>query len=178
MSKSYSFVELCQALRKSQVFMRNLQSGLDLFIAPNSDRYGEAYLNFLQKVVALRTLNIAVEDIRDLFIKEKRIMEMLHVDTASDSPTWYLDGCELHSSSESRLFLTGYDVGVPLYSGNVQPQLNFDGEPRELFTGPDMGEDVREFCKNYWRQLEKLKRRILEEKQVLRSALAWADRAI
>ncbi len=178
MSKSLTFSELCQGLKKPQVFVRNLQSGLDMYVAGQADRYAEPYVRFMQKIVALRTLNISVEDIRDLFIKEKRIMEMLHVDTASDSPTWYLDHCEANGHSESKLFLTSYDVGVPLYSGNVQPQLNFDGEPRELFSGPAMGENVREFCKMYWRQLEKMKRRIQDEKQVLRNALNWADRAL
>lgn len=173
-----SFTELCQVLKKPQVYVRSLQTGLDMYVAGQTDRYADAYLVFMQKIVALRTLNISVEDIRDLFIKEKRIMEMLHVDTASDSPTWYLDHCEINGNSETKLFLTSYDLGVPLYSGNVQPQLNFDGEPRELFSGPAMGEDVREFCKLYWRQLEKVKRRVQDEKQVLRYALYWADRAI
>lgn len=178
MPKSYTFPELCQALKKSQVYVRNLQSGLDMLAAGEADRYHEPYFRFMQKVVALRTLSIPLEDIRDLFIREKRIMEMLHVDTASDSPTWFLDHCELNGHSESRLFLTSYDLGVPIYSGQVQPQLNFDGEPRELFSGPAMGEDVREFCRVYWRQLEKLKRRIQDEKAVLRNALSWAEKAV
>lgn len=178
MSKTYTFSELCTSLKKPQVYVRNLQTGLDMYSAVNGERYSEPYFRFFQKIVALRTLNISLEDIRDLFIKEKRIMEMLHVDTASDSPTWFLDNCEFDGRSDSRLFLTSYDLGVPLYSGQVQPQLNFEGERKELFTGPAMGEDVREFCKVYWRQLEKLKRRIQDEKQVLRNALYWADRAL
>jgi hypothetical protein len=176
MPKTYTFAELCQALKKSQVYVRNLQTGLDMYVAGNGDRYTEPYVNFMQKVVALRTLNISIEDIRDLFIREKRIMEMLHADTATDSPTWYLDGCEINGRSDTKLFLTSYDLGVPVHSGMAQANLNFQGH-RELFTGPAMGENVREFCQAYCRQLEKIKRRIQDEKQVLRNALAWAERA-
>ena len=176
MAKSYSFPELCQALGRSQVAVRNLQTGLDMFVSSNGDRYSDAYLQFMQKVVALRTLNIPLEDIRDLFIKEKRIMEMLHVDSASDSPTWYLDHCHGGERTASELFLTGYDVGAPLHSGRIQVNLNFHRTGKELFSGPAMGEDVNEFCLAYTRQLEKMKRRIQEERQVLRRALAWADR--
>ncbi len=178
MPESRTFAEVCDALRKTQVYVRSLQSGLDLYLPGEGERYSEAYFRFLRKVVALRTLNISIEDIRDLFIKEKRIMEMLHVDTASDSRTWYLDGCEVSGSSESKLFLTSYDLGVPLYSDQVQPQLNFDGSQRELFSGPAMGEDIRKFRKQYWLHLEKVKRRVQSQKQVLRDALTWADRVI
>ena len=177
MANTYSFPELCRALRKSQIFVRNLQTGLDLYVAGNSDRYPEAYFAFMFKVVALRAANIPVEDIRDLFLREKRIQEMLHVDTLSESPLWYLAHCDLSGWSESRLFLTGYDVGQPIASGVIQSHLNFDGLRKgELFSGPAMGEDLREFCRVYWRGLEKVRARIIQEKQSLRAALSWLER--
>ena len=176
MAKTYSFPELCQSLGKAHMYVRNLQTGLDMYIPGNSERYSDAYLQFMLKIVALRTLNISLEDIRDLFIKEKRILEMLHVDSSSDSPTWYLDSCQNGDRSESNLFLTGYDVGAPLHSGKVQVHLNFSHSGKELFSGQAMGEDVNAFCKVYSRQLERLKRRMQEERLVVRRALAWADR--
>ena len=176
MAKTYSFPELCQALGKSQLYVRNLQTGLDMYVPGNGTRYADAYVQFMSKIVALRTLNIPLEDIRDLFIKEKRILEMLHVDSSSESPTWYLDACQAGDREESELFLTGYDVGAPLHSGKVQAHLNFSQTGKELFSGPAMGEDVNEFCKVYSRQLERLKRRMQEERIVVRRALAWADR--
>lgn len=176
MTELMTFAEVCKELKRTQVTIRNLQTGLDMYIPRDPERYSPSYHAFLFKVVALRMLNIPVDDIRDLFIREKRILEMLHADTLTDSPTWYLDQCDMNGKSESRLFLTGYDLGVPVHSGRMQPHLNFDGRKRELFSGPDMGENIREFCDTYCRHLEKLKSRIQSEKLVLRQALAWADR--
>lgn len=175
--KSYSFPELCQALRKSQLYVRGLQTGLDLYVAGQAERYPEAYCAFLFKIVALRTANVSLDDLRDLFVREKRIQEMLHVDTLSDSPFWFLLTCDLGGWSESRLFLTGYELGHPIHKGIAQSHLNFDGDNKgELFSGPDMGEDLRAFCRAYWRSVEKLKVRIQQEKQSLRAALNWLER--
>lgn len=177
MARSYSFAELAHALRKSQLYVRNLQTGLDLYVAGQADRYPETYFSFLFKIVALRTANIQLDDLRDLFLREKRIQEMLHVDTLTDSRLWYLASCDLGGWSESRLFLTGYDFGQPIASGVVQSHLNFDVHTKgELFSGKAMGEDVRDFCLLYWRSLEKLKSRILHEKQSLRASMNWLER--
>ncbi len=177
MPASYSFPELCTALRESQLYVRGLQTGLDLYVAGNGRRYSEAYYAFMFKVVALRAANVPLEDVRELFLREKRIQEMLHVDTLSESPDWFLSSCDLGGWSESRLFLTGYDLGQPIASGVVQSHLNFEGETKgELFSGPAMGEDLREFCRVYARSVEKLKARLAREKQALRSALNWLER--
>jgi hypothetical protein len=177
MGRSYSFPELCQALRKSQVFVRNLQSGLDLPILRGDERHAEPYLAFLQKIVALRTLGIPLEDLRDLFLREKKIMEMLHVDTHTDSPTWYLDGCQHDGRSERRLFLTSHDVGFSLHEEAVQPCLNFGERNPELFSRHEMGEDLRAYCRTYVRQVQKMKARLEAEKITVRQALLWAEKS-
>jgi hypothetical protein len=177
MDRTYSFADLCQALRRSQVFVRHLQSGLDLPVLRGEARYPEPYCIFLQKIVALRTLGIALEDLRDLFLREKKILEMLHVDTQTDSPTWYLDSCQLDGRSERRLFLTSHDVGFPLHAGVVQPALNFGDRNPELFSRREMGEDLTSFCQVYVRHLQRMKSRLEAEKISVRLALSWADRA-
>lgn len=177
MPRTYSFSELCHALRKPQLYVRGLQTGLDLYVPGQADRYPETYHAFMFKIVALRAANIPLDDLRELFLREKRIQEMLHVDTLTESPLWYLASCDLGGWSESRLFLTGHDLGQPIASGVLQVHLNFDGDTKgELFSGPAMGEDIREFCRSYWRTLEKLKTRILQERQALRASLNWLER--
>ena len=53
--------------------------------------YSNAYLEFLRALVTLRTLNISEESLRDLWHLEKKLLQLIHVDSAG-SPTWFCDG--------------------------------------------------------------------------------------
>jgi hypothetical protein len=78
--------------------------------------------------------------------KEKQILRLLHVDSPGNSPTWYLDACALPDAKkglETRLLLSGYDLGFRLDATAVQDALDFGAREKELFKGADMGEDVR-----------------------------------
>jgi hypothetical protein len=191
MGKTYTFGELCKAVGKATTTVRNMQTALDLYVPSSApvhrgsrarrsarDRYSGAYLRFLRKVIALRTFNVPMEDIHALFLKEKKILELLHFDTMTTSPTWYLDACGPGEMSENHLLLTGYNLDFPLASEAIQSNLNFGRKDAELFAGAEMGEDVRRVLRLYLKLLRKIRARIETEKPVLVHALAWARSAL
>lgn len=197
----YSFVDMCRELGKPPVYVRGLQQALGLAV-PKRQRaasaswkegkgtpakaknwidgegdYAEAYSKFLQKVVALRTFNIQMPTICELFSKERKILELLHFDTISDSPTWYLDACAEGAHSDRHLLLTGHDLGFPLAARAIQSNLDFAERSKELFEGPEMGEDVRRILESYLVLLQDVRERIHMEKRVLLNALMWSEQA-
>jgi len=177
MADRYTFNEVCQTLGKSRLDVRNLQKLLGLHVPPAESGYDTAYVNFMQKVVSLRSFSIPLEDIRELFDKEKKILSMLHVDTLTASPTWYLDSCAKAGHSPSRLLLSGYDFGFPIASGIIQANLNFRSDQAELFSGTEMGEDINRVVSPYLKLVARVRERVLSEERVLENALLWSERA-
>jgi len=173
----YSFAEMCQGVGKPPVYVRRLQHGLGLHVADKPEEYSGAYFIFMEKVVALRTFNVPLSEIRDLFAREKRILELLHFDSMSESPTWYLDACASLSQSPSRLLLTGHDLGFPIRGKAVQANLDFSDRESELFAGVEMGEDVHRILRLYVKEVAKIKEKVQSEEPVLKNALAWSVRA-
>ncbi|HPF98743.1 MAG TPA: hypothetical protein PLE77_01650 [Kiritimatiellia bacterium] len=178
MAEKYTFNELCRTTGRPPAYIRSLQIALDLHIPDKKSGYPPAYLYFMEKVVALRVLSVKVDDISDLFRKERKILELLNVDCLSESDTWYLDSCGTVSDRpDRRLLLTDHDLGFPLNAHAVQSNLDFGGKAPELFKAEEMGEDVRHVLKTYLRQLEKIREKARAEEEVLRNALAWAAQA-
>lgn len=176
MAKRHSFYALCKNTGKSSAYVRRLQRDLDM-PADGKQGYTEGYLHFMKKVVALRSLSVPTDEIHDLLFKEKKILEMLNVDTLGDSPTWYVDAPVGAGVSASRLMLTGQDLGFPVRDGAIQSHLDFGGKENELFEGGEMGEDVRRVLGLYVEALKKIEMRVRSERRVLKSALEWAREA-
>lgn len=101
----HTLVDLAKALNRSVVYLSGLLSRLELPTFHNAG-YSEAYLAFLQMVVC--TLSITEETLRDLWHIEKKLLVLLHADSAG-SPTWFLDSCGAPTSPKRRLLLTNYD---------------------------------------------------------------------
>ncbi|MBU0676923.1 MAG: hypothetical protein KJ626_02310 [Verrucomicrobia bacterium] len=177
-NSTYSFSELCEELRKSSMYVMNIQRALELYTPTKEEGYSEPYLVFLQKIISLRTFSIPMDEIVDLFKKEKKILELLHIDSISDSPTWYLDACVQNEPTSRHLLLTGHDLGVPLNSGTVQSNLDFRDRQPELFSQAETGEDVTRILKLYLDLLDKITARVELEKPVLSNALIWASETL
>ena len=176
MASKFTFNEFCKAAGKPAPLIHSLQTNLDLYVPGKQDGYTEAYLIFMEKVVAMRTFSVPVDEIADLFRKEKKILELLHVDTITDSPTWYLDACKREDGrSDSRLLLTGHDLGFPIAAKTIQSNLDFGDRDPELFNSREMGEDVCKILRMYLKLLEKIKSRIRTEKPVIERALFWSE---
>jgi len=184
MTENYTFAELCDALGKSSAYVRNLQRILKIHVPGRNefthgttngcDNYPEGYFRFLQKVVALRTFNVPTQDIHALFEKEKKILELLHFDSMTESPTWYLDSCGLNGDSVNHLLLTGFDLGFPITAEVIQSNLDFRERERELFARVEMGEDVKYVMSLYLKTTRRIMARVRSEEPVLRDALTWA----
>jgi len=168
---------MCQTVGKSPAYVRHLQRHLDLHVPAEENGYSEAYAYFIQKIVALRAFSVPISLVRELFEKEKRLLELLHFDTISESQTWYLDSCIGTEHRDSRLLLTGHELGFPVETGVIQANLNFRVREPELFTGVEMGEDVRHVLRTYLKLLAKVRGVVTRESQVLKDALSWAERA-
>ena len=146
----HSLGDMAKAFNRFPVQLSTLQKQ---FALPPmvGDGYSDAYLVFLRTVISLRSLNISDDAILDLWHLEKKLLQLLNADSTG-SATWFLDECGLTTHANRRLLLSNYDIGMSLDSQGVQPGLNFDKKPRELFAGTEMGEDamrvLREILKN------------------------------
>ena len=175
---SLTFSDICKTCGKSQTYVRNLQKSMGLPVLDQDSRYLSSYLCFLQKVISLRTFGVPLDDILELFTKEKGILCLLKMDALSNSPTWYLDQCDASGNADYRFFLTGYNVGFPVAGGCVQSNLDFGKREKELFNAKEMGEDVQRALDSYLKLLPKIKSRIIQEKPVLEQALKWGKEAL
>jgi hypothetical protein len=82
----HSLGDMSKSLNRAAVYVSGLQARFEL---PGMEgvTHSNAYLEFLRAIVALRTLNIAEETLRDLWHLEKILLQLLHVDSTG-SPTW------------------------------------------------------------------------------------------
>ncbi|NIY16038.1 MAG: hypothetical protein GWM98_14645, partial [Nitrospinaceae bacterium] len=172
--EEYSFSEFCSALGKSPRYIRPLQIALGLHIPGRKDTYPENYLSFMRKVVSMRAFNVPIDDIKELLKKEVKILQMLHLDTVSDCPTWFMGNSDWQRQSRTHLLLTGIDLGFDFVEGEVQWNLNFRERTPELFHGHEMGEDIHHVIELYLKLLKKIDDRVRNERRVLLDALAWA----
>jgi hypothetical protein len=159
-------------LNRSPVYLAGLQKRFALPVF-EAAAYSNAYLVFLRAVIALRTLNIAEESLLDLWHLEKKLLQLLHADSAG-SPTWFLDSCGAITGRDRRLLLTNYDLGVPLTASEVQTGLNFAQSLPELFAGQEMGEDTLRVLREALKLRSRILADIATELPHVRTALKWA----
>jgi hypothetical protein len=160
--------------------LKGLQKSLGLHV-PEDGVYPEAYCRFLVKIVALQALHVSRAAITDIFEKERQILRLLHVDSLSSSPTWYLDACaqpETRAALATRLLLSGYDLGFTLDTTALQDTLDFGSREKELFKGKEMGEDVRNLLSDYLRMLSAIRQVVSAEIPAIRNALSWASKVL
>lgn len=174
---TFTVRQLSEKLGKDPLYVRNVQKTLNLHV-PDGEGYSLAYLRFLRKIIALRTFSVPMDDIVRLFEIEKKLLRLLRADTHSSSPTWYLDACAGRGQHESRLLLTGYDLGVPVAGGTIQTSLDFGDMPPELFEGEEMGEDIGRILDQYLKLVDKTRHRTRNESPILRHALSWARQTL
>ena len=172
-SATVGFDAMCEAVGKPPLYIRQLQ-GTFALPTPAGHQYSPAYVTFVGKLVWLRTFSVPVDEIEDLLNREKRLLELLHVDTTTASPTWYLDQCDQSGRLSHRLLLTGHDVGFALGARAIQAGFDFGRKQRELFSGHEMGEDARRVVDAYLKARKRVLDRVRDQQRVLRAALAWA----
>lgn len=164
--------DMSKALNRAAVYVSGLQARFELPVMEGA-AYSAAYLEFLRSVVALRTLNITEDTLRDLWHLEKKLLQLLHVDSAG-SRSWFLDSCGASTHPERRLLLTNHDLGVPLTGSEVQTGLNFANSLPELFAGKEMGEDALRVLRECMKIRARILTDIATELPHIRAALKWA----
>ena len=165
--------DMAKALNRFPVQLTTLQKQFTL-PAFEGAGYSDAYLAFLRTIISLRSLNISDDAILDLWHLEKKLLQLLHADSTG-SATWFLDECGRTTHPNRRLLLSNYDIGRDLDSQGVQPGLNFDQKPRELFAGTEMGEDAMRVLRDILKNRNRILSDIATELPHLRATAKWAS---
>jgi len=165
---------MAKTLNRSAVYLHGLQARFEL-PAFEGAAYSDAYLAFLRTVVFLRMLNVSEESLRDLWHLEKKLLQLLHVDSTG-SPTWFLDACGRTTHPRRRLLLTNHDMGVALPSRTLQLGLNFATDLPELFGGKEMGEDALRVLGDYLKLHTRIQADVNAEVPLVRAAARWSAR--
>ena len=166
-----SFGDIAKALNRSTVYLSGLQKRFELPTLEGS-AYSDAYVAFLRGVINLRTFEISEETLRDLWHLEKKLLQLLHVDSTG-SRTWFLDSCGATTHPEHRLLLTNHDLGVPLTGSEVQTGLNFSASLPELFAGKEMGEDALRVFRECLKHRTRILADLATELPHIRAAVRW-----
>lgn len=166
--------EMAKTLNRSAVYLHGVQARFEL-PAMEGAGYTEAYLAFLRTVVFLRMLNVSEESLRDLWHLEKKLLQLLHVDSTG-SPTWFLDACGRRTHPRRRLLLTNHDMGVALPSRTLQLGLNFAADLPELFAAKEMGEDALRVLGDYLKHQTRIQADVSVEVPLVRAATRWSRR--
>ena len=167
-----SFGDIAKALNRSPVYLSGLQKRFEL-PALEGSAYSDAYVAFLRGVINLRTFDISEESLRDLWQLEKKLLQLLHVDSTG-SRTWFLDSCGATNNSSHRLLLTNHDLGVAVPARELQLGLNFSSKSPELFPGAEMGEDALRALNKYIPEHNRIMAAITAELPHVRTAVKWA----
>jgi hypothetical protein len=168
--------DMAKALNRSLVYLHGLQARFELPSFEGTG-YSDPYLAFLRTIVFLRLLSVTEESLRQLWHLEKKLLQLLHVDTTG-SPTWFLDACGPTTHARRRLLLSNHDMGVSLTPRTVQLGLNFAKDLPELFAGKEMGEDALRVLRDYLKLYTRMQTDVGAELPLLRSAIRWSKRVI
>ncbi|MGD9745037.1 MAG: hypothetical protein AB7I98_00060 [Verrucomicrobiales bacterium] len=170
----HTLADLAKVLNRSAVYVSSLQSRFELPVFP-ADGYSDAYFAFLRGVCRLRTLAVSEETLRDLWQIEKKLLQLVHVDSTG-SPTWLIDSCGATTTPSRRLLLSNFDMGVVIQAKEVQLGLNFATTSPELFKGHEMGEDAVRVLNDYRKAYARILAQVKSERENVREVLAWSNR--
>ena len=169
-----TLADMAKALNRSPVYLHGLQTRFELPVREGAG-YSDACFALLRVIVYLRALNVSEESLRDLWHLEKKLLQLLHMDSTG-SPMWFLDACGQPGHPRRRLLLTNYDLGVEVPTGTLQLGLNFADALPELFVGKEMGEDALRVLGEYLKLYSRIRTDVGAETQLLRAAVTWSKR--
>jgi hypothetical protein len=170
----HTLAEIATALNRSPQFLRGVQARLSLPTFDGS-AYSPSYFAFFRTVVYLRALGTSDDSLRELWIVEKKLLQLQHADSTG-SPTWFLDSCGATTNPRHRLLLSNYDLGVEVPARALQLGLNFskDSLP-ELFAGAEKREDALRVLGDYLKLYARIRDDLATQDPLLREAMQWAS---
>ena len=170
----HTFADIARRLNRPAVVISGLQSRFEL-PALDGPAYSDAYLAFLRILVSLRTLGIAEDRLLRVWHLEKKLLQLLHVDSTG-SKTWFLDSCGAITRRDRRLLLSNYDIGIAVPAHALQLGLNFAEKLPELFAGKEMGEDALRVLNAIIPIQTAIRSDVAAELPHLRETVKWAAR--
>jgi hypothetical protein len=170
----HTLADIAQRLNRPAVVISGFQNRFEL-PALEGAGYSDAYLAFLRTLVFLRTLGIAEDRLLRLWALEKKLLQLLHVDSTG-SRTWFLDSCGAITRRDRRLLLSNYDIGIAVPAHALQLGLNFAPTLPELFPGKEMGEDALRVLNDIIPLQAAIRTDVAAELPHLRETVKWAAR--
>ena len=163
---------LARKVGKSAPYVMTLQKKFGL---PISTNYPKGYVVLLKKLIYLSICSVPDKDIKSLLTKEKKLLELLKVDSLHEGELWFEGMCTMNHGS-SRLLFTGHDLGHPVDCQSVQTGLDFSEREKELFGAAEMGASALKELQRYAEIHNLVKARLRQERSVVRAALKWVSR--
>ncbi|MDP6490393.1 MAG: hypothetical protein QGH42_03405 [Kiritimatiellia bacterium] len=160
---------LAEVVGKSVPFVMTLQKKYGLTACA---QYGGGYAVLISKLLYLSICAVPTKDIKELLKRERRLLELLKVDSIHNCKDWFESLCSM-KSGPTRLLLSGYDIGYDLADNMVQTGLDFSDRDRELFHDHEMGSDALVGLKLYSKIVDKVCERVKVEVPVMEDALHW-----
>ena len=137
--------EMAKVVGKSGAYIMTLQKKFGL---PASKDYPDGYATLVKKLVYLSICSVPDKDIKALLTKERKLLELLKVDSLHDGSLWFESICCM-KSGPTRLLLTGHDLGQPVECNTIQTGLDFSERDKELFQAAEMGASALRELKGY-----------------------------
>jgi len=161
--------EMADRVGKSAPYVMTLQKKFGL---PSSKDYPDGYAVLVKKLIYLSICSVPDKEIKSLLSKEKKLLELLKVDSLHDGELWFEGMCTMKHGS-TRLLLTGHDLGHPVDCQTIQTGLDFSEREKELFQPLEMGASALRELQRYAEVLNKIMERIGLESPVVEAALKW-----
>jgi hypothetical protein len=143
------------------------------FALPVCKAYSSGYAVLVKKLVFLDACSVPARDSLALLTAEKRLLELLKVDSLDPSPEWFENLCTM-KSGPNRLLLSGYDLER---KSGVQPGLDFSEREKELFGHQEMGADAIRALNLCREATAAVQARLAQELPLLSAALKWGRKA-
>ena len=115
----------------------------------------------------------ASKDIKSLLSKERKLLELLKVDSLQDGGLWFEAMCTM-KHGPTRLLLSGHDLGQPVDCQTIQTGLDFSEREKELFQSSEMGASALRELQRYAEVLNKIVMRTRQELSVVEATLKWS----
>ncbi len=163
---------LAEAVDRSVPFVMNVQKkfGLQTLL-----HYSDGYAALMKKLVWLSLSPVPLKDIELLLNRERKLLEVLKVDSVSHESDWFERMCVM-KSGPSRLLLSGYDLKCRIDGDAVQPGLDFAERARELFEDQEMGADALTALKNYAAIFKRVRDQLAQDIPAMAASLRWVKR--
>jgi hypothetical protein len=155
---------------KSVPFILNLQQR---FALPSCKEYSAGYAALMKKMVFLDACSVPAKESLALLTAEKRLLELLKVDSLDPVPEWFENLCTM-KHGPNRLLLSGYDLER---KSGVQPGLDFAEREKELFAHREMGADALRALELCRKASGAVRARLSQELPLLSAALKWSRKA-